>query len=403
MALDISGAGYGACDTVYFFFDDLRIGSAEPDANGAVGRGSLSVPGQAEAGTHTLTSSCERTGKQVMTATTFDVTSAGLHRSGLMTSLPQPRDISLDPRRLGLSAVVAMAFIILVAFPFQLFNSTLEENYDEVRGWFGLAPHPPDYEPRHHRWLLVIFLACAGLLCAALSSDFGMNRTTLVTSVSMSVAILVTGLGFTIPTVLYMRRHFGEWGRLRILPGSILVAVVTVVISRLVGFETPGYVYGLLGVFIFHHTLEGPREGRLTSLTSTFVLLVSLGAWAARIPVSSIADEPNPAVWALILELMLGGIFFLGLESLVVDLFPLRFLDGRRIELWSKVMWSVLLGVAIFLLVHILLSPGSGYVGHTDNIGLRPVVIGLFIGFGVFSVLFWAYFRYRPSREAAAG
>ena len=402
VGLDVTGTGYAACDTVYFFFDGLRIGSAKPSAGGAVERGALSVPGQAEPGTHTVTSSCERTGRQVMTSTTFDVTTSALQRPALMTSLPQPRDISLDLARIALSGAIALVFIILVAFPFQLFNSTLEENYDEVRGWFGLEPRPPDYEPKHHVWLLPAFVVSAGLVCAGLSKDFGFNQTTLVTSVGMSMAILMTGLGFAIPTVVYMRRKFFDRGRLMILPGSILVAVITVAISRLVGFETPGYVYGLLGVFVFHHTLDRESQGRLTSAMSVFVLTFTLGAWLLRVPVSSIASEPDPALWALILELLLGGIFLLGLESLVVDLFPLRYLDGSRITVWRRFVWAVLFGIAVFVLIHVLLSPGSGYVGETDNVGLLPVVIGLFVAFGVFSLAFWAYFRYRPGRDLAA-
>jgi len=402
VALDVSGRGYGACDTVYFFFDDLRIGSANPDAGGAVERGSLSVPGQAVTGNHTVTSSCQRDGDNIMTSTIFEVTSSKLHRPALMTALPQPRDVTLDPARIALSGAIALFLIILVAFPFQLFNSTLEENYDEVRGWFGLEPRPPDYEPKHHIWLLPMYLVSAGLVYAGLSKDFGFNQTTLVTSVGMSMAVMITGLGFAIPTLVYMRRKFLDRGRLMILPGSILFAVITVAISRLVGFETPGYVYGLLGVFVFHHTLDTESQGRLTSAMSVFVLAFTLAAWIARVPVSSIADEPDPALWALILELLLGGIFLLGLESLVVDLFPLRYLDGSRITVWRRFAWALLFGVALFVLVHVLLSPGSGYVGKTDNVGLFPVVVGLLIAFGLFSFAFWAYFRYRPGRDLAA-
>jgi hypothetical protein len=64
-------------------------------------------------------------------------------------------------------------------------------------------------------------------------------------------------------------------------------------------------------------------------------------------------------------------------------------------------MWVALFGVALFVLVHVLLSPGSGYVGKTDDTGLLPVVIGLYIGFGAFSIVFWAYFRYRPAGDEA--
>ncbi len=402
VVLDVSGGGYGTCDTVYFFFDDLRIGSARPDAGGAIDRGGLAVPGQAKTGPHTLTSSCERTGSQALTSTTFEVTATKLHRPALMSSLPQPRDISLDPERLATSALIAVAFVALFAFPAQLFNATLEENYDEVRGWFGLAPRQSDYEPKHRGLLFLALLASAGLLSAALSRDFGLNRTTLVTTASMGVAMLVTGLGFTVPTVLYMRRRFHEWGRLQALPGSILVGIVTVVVSRLVGFETPGYIYGLLGGLVFYGTLDRRSEGRLTALTSVIVLTVTLGAWLARVPVSSVASQPHPPLWALVLELVLGGIFLMGLEGLAIELFPLRYFDGSRIQAWRTAVWAVLFTIAVFVVVHVLLSAGSGYVGRTDNLGARPVVVALLVGFSMLSLTFWGYFRFRPEREAPA-
>ena len=69
--------------------------------------------------------------------------------------------------------------------------------------------------------------------------------------------------------------------------------------------------------------------------------------------------------------------------------------------MWRRIIWAVLLGVALSVLIQVLLSPGSGHVGETDNVGLMPVVVGLFIGFGVFSFAFWGYFRYRPEREPA--
>jgi hypothetical protein len=51
-----------------------------------------------------------------------------------------------------------------------------------------------------------------------------------------------------------------------------------------------------------------------------------------------------------------------------------------------------------FGFVHILLRPDSGYVASTSS---RTTVIGLFIVFGVLSLGFWAYFRFRPARAPA--
>jgi len=47
--------------------------------------------------------------------------------------------------------------------------------------------------------------------------------------------------------------------------------------------------------------------------------------------------------------------------------------------------------------VHLLLRPGSGYVGSTSG-DVSIGVVTLFVGFGLGSVLLWAYFRFRPER-----
>ena len=49
---------------------------------------------------------------------------------------PGPADISLDPVVIATSALAAAGIVLLIPFPSALFNSTLEENYDEIRGWF---------------------------------------------------------------------------------------------------------------------------------------------------------------------------------------------------------------------------------------------------------------------------
>ena len=109
VAIDVSGGGYTTCSTVYVFLDDLRIGTVHPNAAGVISRGGLSIPGQVAAGDHTVTAACQRSGQQVMTSATFSVTPSGIHRPAIMTALPQPRDVTLDPGRMALSAGTAVA------------------------------------------------------------------------------------------------------------------------------------------------------------------------------------------------------------------------------------------------------------------------------------------------------
>ena len=82
---------------------------------------------------------------------------------------------------------------------------------------------------------------------------------------------------------------------------------------------------------------------------------------------------------------------------MLFELVPVRFLRGQSVFAWRRAVWATLFLAAAFSFVHILLTPQSGYLGSTQTSPLLAAVI-LFAGFGLFSVAFWAYFRYRPSR-----
>jgi hypothetical protein len=399
VGLALSGNGYQSCERVRIFLDadpGRRIGSATPDGSGAFHVSDLSMPGDAPVGPHRITTSCATSATPVLAAADFRVTAASVHRSALMTSLSDPGQVDWSAGQVGRSAGLVLATVTLVAFPFQLFNKTLEENYERLRAVVGLRRRLIEEQEGGVLEGLMLFglLVLTGFLYAFLSPDFGWNRTTLVSWIGLAGATLVTGIGFAIPIVLYRTVRTHERGRLRVLPGSLLPAIVSVVLSRVVNFQ-PGYIYGVLAVWVFREELGKAVQGRLAAATSVFILVVSLAAWLGRAPVARAAARPGASIGLVVAELLLGGVFLLGLESLLINLLPLRFLDGSRILAWNKAVWTALFAVTAFAVYHVLLGPRSGYVGKAT--GSQLVVLVLYAGFGVFSVGFWAYFRLRPA------
>ena len=174
-----------------------------------------------------------------------------------------------------------------------------------------------------------------------------------------------------------------------------MVAIVCVGISRLLHF-VPGYLYGLIAGLEFRQEPED-TTGRLTSLAALTILIIGLVTWAARAPVAAAAARQGAGFWAVAADACLAAIFVAGLTTLVFSLIPLRFLEGTKVTRWSRAAWVGLFASGLFAFVHILLQPSSGYVGHTEA-GQKWVVIALFVGFGLFSIGFWAYFRFRPAR-----
>ena len=88
-----------------------------------------------------------------------------------------------------------------------------------------------------------------------------------------------------------------------------------------------------------------------------------------------------------------------GLEAVAIGLLPFRFMPGAAVYRWSRPAWALLCGASMFAFIHILVGPSSGYlVDLTGPAWLAAM--GVFAAFGIFTVLFWAWFRLRPSPEA---
>jgi len=213
-----------------------------------------------------------------------------------------------------------------------------------------------------------------------------------------TVALLVMSVGFSLPGDIAIHRRTGEWGKLNFLPATLVMAAVMVALSRIMHFQ-PGYFYGALAGLAFRSALTKESVGRVTAANWFFALLLSVGAWFARMPVSEAAAHPDANIWWIGVEACLGLVFLWGVEGLAVAMLPMRFLDGRKVIDWSRAVWFLLMFLGVFATVHVLFAPSSGYIGHTTG----EVVIGvilLFLIFGAISVGRWAYFRYRPTRES---
>src|SRR4029450_12503711 len=86
-----------------------------------------------------------------------------------------------------------------------------------------------------------------------------------------------------------------------------------------------------------------------------------------------------------------------GLENAVFAMLPLRFLPGEAVYNWNRRVWLVLIAVGLFGFAHVLLNPSAGYLADTTRTSFFTLIV-LLVGFGLASVLFWAYFRFRPQR-----
>lgn len=373
--------------------DGVRIGSQIPTPEGTASLDRVSVTGDAEPGVHTVSAGCEGPGFEGA-RTRLTITSPPVHRTALVTSIPQPWQVSLDPASIGFSLLAALGLIVLVAIPAELFNSTLEENNAEVRSFLHLpARRKEPRRPLSPAATFVLFVFVGGFLYALLSPGFAPDISSFALVAGMTVALAVTTAGFGVPQGIYMRRRFGERGQLSVVPGTLVVSAVFVLLSLAVHLN-PGLIYGIVGGFAFRNALARDEEGRLAAGTTLCLLLLCLAAWFARAAISGPASGPDAGFLVLAVEAALAGIVLVGLESLTIGLIPLRALNGRKIADWSFPAWMAVFTITAAAFVHILLTPSSGYVSPLQG---RSAIIFLSLAglIAAGAVAFWAYFQFR--------
>jgi hypothetical protein len=322
----------------------------------------------------------------------------GLASTVFVQSVPGPTGITTDPTVLIQAAVASVLLVLVMPFPAEVFNKTVEEHLDEIRGWFGRLPLVGGLaggDERRWRSPLAIagFVGGSALLYGLLSPGFTADLRGLVTWGGTGAALIVTAWTAAVPRRAMQEGRNADRGRLVGAFGTLGVAVACVAISRATGF-LPGYLYGLLLGYRFLRELTPGDEGRAVHAGAWWMLLIAAVSWllldATR------ATGVGSTVPGALLSTVLATLVVGGIEGIVFALIPMRFLYGAHLFGWSRVRWSLLYGIGLFGFLVIVLNPANGFVA-TANPAALPTAIGLFIGFGVLSFGTWAFFRFRKS------
>ena len=333
-----------------------------------------------------------------------------LTRSPFVDSVLSPAQLTLDSMVLVQAGIVTLLLMVLMPFPSQLFNSTLEQNYDRIRAGFRRlplvsrlvrapsdAPAAPGAGAWRRRFGVAVFVLVSGLLYGLLDPTFGPNARSLVTYGGIVAAMVIVTWLANLPSRAIHGRLTGDRGRMSVVTSTLVVAAACVLISRVVGF-LPGYLYGLVFGYSFAVSIEPRQDGRAGALGAWWLLALAFVAWvtlgAVRIP--GVEDTVQGTIAASVL----AAVVVAGIEGVVLSLVPLRFLPGELVLRWQRVRWVVLYAVGLFGFVFILLNPASGYVPQQASVPF-VVALGLFAGFALASVLFWGWFRFRPRRDTA--
>ena len=322
------------------------------------------------------------------------------------------------------NAAVTIAILLLLLAGASVFNEALEENVRGL-GVQGVAlPGPFDSARRvlasiWHAiagfWAAIIpgatfldralgpaaLLLGTGFTYSLLEPGFGANEQSFTLFIGLVVSQGVLVLFYEGGKAWLYRRNLRVDAGLRLFPACIIIALVSVLISRMAGFQ-PGFVIGFVAaaIIVGKPDFSEDERGRAWALIAAAMLGVSVLAWIAAIPLHELY-KANPNVWTGLPEAVAISIFVVCLEGLLFSLIPLEFMDGWRIWKWSPLAWLGLFVPSVFLFMQILFNHEEAYL---DLIASQKSLTGLAVLFGYIGVTFgtWAYFRLRVERKNRA-
>lgn len=311
-------------------------------------------------------------------------------------------DVNADTAAIGGSLLLALLMLLIIGFAGELFNNTVETNYEEISGWFKKGPlgrvrRMGGKMVGQARIGLVAFLGVTALVSSFVDPHFGLDLRSLGEFIGFLVGLIVVLATFKLPPMLAHRRQTGELGKLRPLPWALVIAALFVLISRLTNLQ-PGYLYGIVLGAIFVKDVSDKEEGRETFYGSLWTLAAAFLAWLGLTWARGLGYDQNGFGMTL-LSTAFAAILVAGLEATAFGLMPLRFMPGHALYRWNRLGWALLFGLSIFGFIHLLIGPSSGYVSQLSPQAF-VAALGVFAIFGAVSILTWGYFRFRPQTVA---
>jgi hypothetical protein len=309
--------------------------------------------------------------------------------SSLTASLDTLADILRNPLVIGGAALAGLALLLFVAFPAELLNSTLSEQYSRFS---RRVPKTP-WLDRFTNWLetspllgAIAVTVVAAVIFGFADPGFGFEATSLRVVLACAIALFIVGYLASWISGRLLDRRWQLGSVMELKPLGLVLAVIGVVLSRMLEFS-PGFLIGLLiGIGLVGRTTAA-QQAKATLVQAGVVFALAMFGW---IGYSILSATTTPDSFALALAFdTLAAMTTEGLTALFIGLLPFRLLDGAALFAHSKLVWAAAYAVVAASFVLIVIPSAWGDPG--GSLWLWVAVVG---GFAVVAVGVYLYFRF---------
>jgi hypothetical protein len=314
-------------------------------------------------------------------------------------------DIAVHPNKIVSAFEIGLVLLLLAVLPAHLLNATVAEQSDRFERRFG-GRRRPNWLVRLGAWFksapvtggVIVTLATA-ILFGFADPKFGFTLASLRLILACGIALFLVGYVANALTGVIARVQWNIVAAVSTRPYGLILTIVGVIISRALHFS-PGFLIGLiLGLTIQGKSAAG-FAWRTVVLRSSIVLLMAIAAWIGYSTLTLGGNEGG-TFWSALLIETLVAITTEGVVALLVELLPLRFLEGERVYAHSRVLWGIFYLVTLVVFVLAVVP----WEGNWDALhGSLWIWIIVLAAFAAVCIGIYVYFRrFAPPLEEEAG
>jgi hypothetical protein len=290
----------------------------------------------------------------------------------------------------------------LAVLPAHLLNATIAEQSERFERRFGKVK-APSWLLRVVAWFRstpvvggVVVTVAAAILFGFADPKFGFTLASLRLVLACVIALFLVGYVANALTGLIARVQWNVVAAVSTRPYGLILTVIGVVVSRLLHFS-PGFLIGLILGLTIQERSAATYAWRTIVLRTSIVLTMAVAAWIGYSTLTLGGNEGGTFGSALLVETLVA-ITTEGVVALLVELLPLRFLEGQRVYDHSRVLW----GIFYFLTLVVFVLAVIPWEGNWDALhGSLWIWIVVLAVFAALCVGVYIYFRrFSPPVEA---
>jgi hypothetical protein len=289
-----------------------------------------------------------------------------------------------------------MLLLLLLVGAAQLFNDTIRANHRGLTRkvhriaamWAPFALSLRGVGAERRPALTFVLLAAPLALLADPSVGLELNTIAQVLGMTLALGIIVAvydGLA-----AAFVRRVSHTSYRYRLYPVGFAVAIVCLALSRLLRVA-PGVVYGLVAGFVFATPVTRRDEGLAYARSSATLLGVAVIAFVLHGYVAPDPAATDVSALAIILDTATAAVCVAGLQTTLVQLLPMRYVNGEKVAEWSRPAWFGLLAVGMTLYVQLVVRPNQQQQSW-GSVWLAATLMGA-------ALVFWCWYLVPSHRD----